>query len=265
MEVLKGPTHSALSSYLAEEDKTPHYLETPFHNLNLALLDNASAEYTFLTEFFSPHPYHQLSRHFGSIFEPTFSLSLALTKELIEPTYDCLGVLLCVRLNQHSAFELQRRKIPAADAYINATNMQLWPRFQLAMDAHCDSLRRATAALSARSSAASALALSDAAKQSTAPHQLTQRFGQFAQGILALSSEAGDDEPVAGSLGRLRSEFEAFLTRLAKAVAEKSKRERFLANNYSLVLTIIGDVGGKLAGEQRAHFEELRRACGGER
>ena len=132
------------------------------------------------------------------------------------------------------------------------------------MDAHYESLRRVTAAISTRS-AVSALTLSDASKQSTAPHQLTQRFGQFAQGILALSSEAGDDEPVASSLGRLRGEFEAFLTKLGKAIADKSKRERFLANNYSLVLTIIGDVGGKLAGEQREHFEELRRACGGER
>ncbi|KAI4130252.1 MAG: hypothetical protein LQ347_003456 [Umbilicaria vellea] len=264
MEVLKGSTHSAITSYLAEEDKTPHYLETPFRNFNLALIDNASAEYSFLTDFFSPNPYHLVSQRFASIFEPTFSLGRTLTKELIESTYDCLGVLLCVRLNQHSAFELQRRKVPAADGYVNGTNMLLWPRFQVAMDAHCDSLRRVSSTISTRS-AASALSLTDSSKQSTAPHQLTQRFGQFAQGILALSSEAGDDEPVASSLGRLRSEFEAFLAKLGKGIADKSKRDRFLANNYSLVLTIIGDVGGKLAGEQTEHFEELRKACGGER
>lgn len=262
MEVLKGPNHSAITSYLTEEDKTPHYLETPFRNFNLALIDNASAEYSFLTEFFSSNSYHQVSQRFTSIFEPTFSLGRTLTKELIETTYDCLGVLLCVRLNQHSAFELQRRKIPVADGYVNGTNMLLWPRFQVAMDAHCDSLRLVTSTISTRS-AASTLSLTDSSKQSTAPHQLTQRFSQFAQGILALSSEAGDDEPVASSLGRLRSEFEAFLTKLGKGIADKSKRNRFLANNYSLVLTIIGDVGGKLAGEQREHFEELREACGG--
>ncbi|SLM34860.1 Vps52/Sac2 [Lasallia pustulata] len=264
IEVLKGSSHSAITSYLAEEDKTTHYLETPFRNFNLALIDNASAEYSFLTDFFSPNSYHQVSQRFASIFEPTFSLGRTLTKELIESTYDCLGVLLCVRLNQHSAFELQRRKIPAADGYINATNMLLWPRFQVAMDAHCDSVRRLTSTLSTRS-AASALSLTDSSKQPTAPHQLTQRFGQFAQGVLALSSEAGDDEPVAGSLARLRAEFEAFLAKLGKGIADKKKRERFLANNYSLVLTIIGDVGGKLAGEQREHFEELRKACGGDR
>jgi len=65
---------------------------------------------------------------------------------------------------------------------------------------------------------------------------------------------------VSTSLGRLRSEMEAFLTKLSKSIADSRKRERFLYNNYSLVLTILGDLDGKLAVEQREHFEALRRA-----
>ncbi|KAA8573882.1 hypothetical protein EYC84_005431 [Monilinia fructicola] len=91
---------------------------------------------------------------------------------------------------------------------------------------------------------------------------MTQRFGQFLQGILELSTEAGDDEPVASSLARLRSEMEAFLTKCAGVIVDKRKKERFLFNNYSLILTIVGDVEGKLAGEQRAHFEGLKKAFG---
>jgi hypothetical protein len=231
----------ALSAYLAEEDRSTHYLEVPFRSFNLALVDNASAEYSFLTEFFSPNSYHQVSRKFNEIFEPTFALGQSLTKTLTESTVDCLGVLLCVRLNQHFAFELQRRKIPAVDSYINGTNMLLWPRFQIVMDMHCESLRRVSAVSSSRGAASTLLlSTSNSAKQSAAPHFLTQRFGQFLQGILALSSEAGDDEPVSSSLGRLRNDFEAFLTKLSKGIGEPRKRERFLFNNYSLVLTIIG-------------------------
>jgi len=80
------------------------------------------------------------------------------------------------------------------------------------------------------------------------------------EGILALSTEAGDDEPVSTSLGRLRNEMEAFLTRLSKVIGEARKRERFLYNNYSLILTIMGDLDGKLAAEQREHFQELKTA-----
>ncbi len=236
-----------MTSYVAEEDKSTHYLEVPFRNFNLALVDNASSEYAFLTEFFSPFSFHQVSRKFVEIFEPTFALGQSLTRQLIDNTADCLGVLLCVRLNQHFAFELQRRKIPTVDSYVNGTNMLLWPRFQMIMDMHCQSIRRATASLSGRSGG-SALSLmgGDSSKQSAAPHFLTQKFGQFLQGILALSSEAGDDEPVSSSLGRLVSDFEAFLAKLGKSFGDAKKRERFLFNNYSLVLTIISVSGSAL-------------------
>lgn len=176
---------------------------------------------------------------FHQMFDPTFALGQAYTKTLIDSTLDCLGVLLCVRLNQYSAFEMQKRRIPAADGYINAVNMLLWPRFQIIMDAHCESLRRSSVAGAGARTGTLSLT-TNAAKQNTAPHFLTQRFAGFMNGILALSAEAGDDEPVANSLGRLRSDFEAFLTKLSAGIVDSKKRERFLYNNYSLVLTIIG-------------------------
>ena len=267
MDLLKNPSHAALTAYVAEEEKTTHYLEVPFRAFNLALIDNASFEYTFLTTYFSPvQNYHTISRTFTSIFEPTFALGQSLTKQLIDTTTDTLGILLCVRLNQHFAFELQRRKVPTVEGYINATNMLLWPRFQLIIDQHCESLRRLAASLPNRPSAsASILASSTNTSQSTAPHPLTQKFASLLQGILALSSEAGDDEPVSNSVGRLRSDFEAYLTRLSKGIGEQRKRERFLCNNYSLVSTIIADADGRLAEEMKSHFEALKNAFGDER
>ncbi len=219
--------------------------------------------------------FQTLSQYFNSIFSPTFAIGLALTKQLIVTTYDCLGILICVRLTQHLAFELQRRKCPVADGYINGTNMLLWPRFQVAMDMHVESLRRTTAALSGGARATLSLTSSNTdSKGSTAPHALTQRFGQFLQSILALSSNEvyvpgtgeaamSDSEPVARSLGRLRTEMQNFLTKVAKGLAQ-GRRERFLGNNYSLVLTILGDTGGDLAKEMREWFEQMRESVGGE-
>ncbi|KUL88492.1 hypothetical protein ZTR_05388 [Talaromyces verruculosus] len=259
IDVLKTGNPIAISSYIAEEDKSVHGFEVPFRHFNLALVDNVSAEYSFLTEMFSVRSYQQISRKASEIFEPVFALGQAVTKRLIENTTDCLGVLLCVRLNQRAAFELQRRKIPVAESYINGINMQLWPRFQKIMDLHCDSLKR-LASGAARSSV-SALSLTDDSKQSSAPHFLTQRFGQILHGILSLSSEGGDDEPVSISLGRLRGEFDALLTKLSRGSGDPKRRERFLYNNYSLILTIISDTDGKLAAEQKEHFtKQLKNA-----
>ena len=268
IDLVKSHSHAALPSHVAEDDQSTHFLEVPFRSLNLALIDNASAEFSFLTEFFAKLGFHVVSRQFTAIFSPTFELGQTLTKQLIsDPNTDALGVLVCVRLNQAFAFELQRRKVPAVEGYVNGTNMLLWPRFQKIMDMHCESLRRATSALSGRSTS-SALALTSNNAQggaSTAPHPLTQRFANFVQAILALSSEAGDDEPVSNSLGRLRTDFEAFLAKMSKSVVDARKRERFLGNNYSLVLTLVGDTAGKLADELRGHFEEMKETYSGSR
>ncbi|KAI2625197.1 Vps52-domain-containing protein [Xylaria nigripes] len=257
VDILRTSNQVAISSYLAEEDQSTHYLEVPFRNFNLALIDNVTAEYTFLDAFFSPAlGYSTVSRHFTYIFEPTLQLGNALTRNLVSETYDVIGLLLSIRLNQHFQFELQRRKIPAADGYINGTAMLLWPRLQFVMNAHCESVRALTTALPTRPPSKA-----DQAKLSTAPHVVTQRFGQLLHGIISMSTEAGDDEPVITSLRRLRSETEAFLTKYSAAFGtDKRKRERFLYTNYSLILTIIGDVDGKLAVEEQAHFEGLKTA-----
>lgn len=273
IDILKRASSSALSSHVAEQSKAPTYLETPFYAFNTALIDNASFEYSFLTSFFTNLSFHVVSQHFNSIFAPTFALGNAFTKHLIDTSYDCLGILLCVRLNQHLAFELQRRKCPVADGYVNGTNMLLWPRFQLAMDVHVESVRRSTASLSGGSRATLSLMNSSAdSKGSTAPHVLTQRFGQFLQGILALGSNENiasvtgeaapsDTEPVGRSLERLRGEFEAFLMKSSKGLVQ-GRRGRFLGNNYSLVLTIVGDTGGRLAKETREWFEQAKEGVG---
>ncbi|TKA30165.1 hypothetical protein B0A50_02884 [Salinomyces thailandicus] len=262
-DILKTGNDIALPSFAAEEDKSTHFLELPFRAYNLALIDNASAEYSFLTEFFVKQTFHATNRKFNEILQPTFQLGHEITKQLIEGSFDALGVLICVRMTQHLAFELQRRKVPAGEGYVNGTNMLLWPRFQQIIDAHCESIRKSTASLPGKP-AGSALSLtsSSANAQSTAPHPLTQRFANFAYGVLTLSSEAGDDEPVSHSLGRLRGEFEAFLLKLSKGIAEVRKRERFLYNNYSLVCTIMADAEGKLAEEVNAHFADLRDGLG---
>lgn len=259
IDVLKTKNHSALSSHLAEEDTSAHYLEVPFRNFNLALIDNATAEYTFLATFFSPSlSFARISRNFNYIFEPTFELGQTLSKTLVSETFDGLGLLLCIRLNQHFAFDLQRRKIPAVDGYVNGTNMLLWPRLQVIVDRHCESIRLLTNALPSKPPSRSA---ADVAKMTTAPHMVTQRFGQLLQGFLALSAEGGDDEPVVVSLRRLRTDVETFLSRQSHMYgSDKRKSQRFLYNNYSLILTIIGDEVGKLAEDQQAHFEELKEA-----
>src|SRR5690606_8822996 len=68
VDVIRTKNQSALSSYLVDEDLSTHYLEAPFRNFNLALIDNATAEYTFLASFFSPAlSFSKISKNFNYI------------------------------------------------------------------------------------------------------------------------------------------------------------------------------------------------------
>ena len=257
-EILRNRNEAVIPSYLAEDSKNGHYLEVPFRHFNQALVDNVSSEYSIATEMFSTASYQQVSRKAVEVFESTFTLGHELTKYLIENTADCLGVLICVRLNQHFAFELQRRKVPVADSYVNYTNILLWPRFQQIMDLHCESLKKVlTTGNRGAAAAFSLVGGNDTSKASVAPHAVTQRFGQFLHGVLSLSKDSGDDEPLSKSLGRLRREYQSLMVKLSKGAGDTSKRPRFLFNNYSLVQTIISDTQGKLAEEQKDFFTTL--------
>jgi len=75
--------------------------------------------------------------------------------------------------------------MPALDGYINSTNMLLWPRFQMLMDQHAESLRRFGVPTGSRR-----------ADESLSPHAITQRFAELLQALLVLSEDERDDEPL---------------------------------------------------------------------
>ena len=282
LEILTHASHMRSILQGALETKSPAHMEDLFGVLTTAVTDNATAEYCFLASFISDTPsFTSLSRVFAGIFMPTFDLAHSFTKQLIDNNYDCLGLLLCVRIIQRHAFSLQRRKCPVVESWINGTNMLLWPKFQLVMDVHVDSVKKATNAIALGSKAKLSITLKKAegSKEGTTPHPLTQRFAHLLQGILALCSKesaahrssasstvkvvskSSDIEPVSRSLERLRNEYENFLMKTAKGVSP-GRRERYLGNNYSLILTVTGDTTGQLAEEQRALFEERKNGVG---
>ncbi|KAK9367544.1 Sac2 family-domain-containing protein [Lipomyces kononenkoae] len=281
---------SVMMESTAEQNTDVQWMETGFRSLNLALMDNVCAEYLFIVDFFTFKSPDQQSQLFQDIFQPTFLLGEQYIQKLLEVTaYDAFGALLCIRIIQLLAFELQRRKVPVMEAYCNRLKMILWPRFQLIMDAHADNLRKLTGrptlnsdeskrsagAASVTSSAISGLSsiLSSSPISSVLPHPVTQKFANFLNGILELSPEEMEWEPVSISIVRLRNEFEAFLTKISSKITvggagtpeqqrqqNSTLRERFLYNNYVLVYTIISDAEGKLADQERTHFKNLTDA-----
>ncbi|KAK9461844.1 Sac2 family-domain-containing protein [Lipomyces oligophaga] len=297
---------SVVLELTAEQSQDSFWLEIPFRSLNIALMDNASAEYLFIADFFQFKSTEQQARLFYSIFQPTFTLCEGEVSKIMDlGNMDAFGILLSIRIITLLEYELQRRKVPVMEAYCNSISMLLWPRFQSIMNAHSDSVRKLSGrppidqhtSMSGSAASAAAAAITEGISsllgttsntgsgsvKSLLPHPVTQIFATFLAGILELSPEDQETEPVSVSVVRLRHEFEVFLSKystkliptsssnsssssssggeLATALAEAQKlRERFLFNNYVVVLTGIVDIEGKLADEERRHFKKLTDA-----
>ncbi|KAG5364762.1 Vacuolar protein sorting-associated protein 52 [Yarrowia sp. E02] len=273
---LEEEESTVMPAKIAENNPLHHWLETGFRSLMQALLDNCNVEYNLLEDLFgsrniaahSPQasPAKQtvsrIDKLFQKIFLPTFETVANYTNELTATTYDAFGLLICIRICQKMAG--QSHGVPMLRAVYKRLAMQLWPRLQIILDANCESLRRAA---SKPSSFVSANNSANPNMAAFAPIQVTQEWANFEAAILTLSQRPkAVREPVAQCLGRLQNEFESFLTKVSgclgssKTKGIQERRETFLYNNYFLVSTIIGDIEGDLAQEQKTHLQQLLEA-----
>ncbi|CAJ0764704.1 23324_t:CDS:10 [Entrophospora sp. SA101] len=193
IDTLKNQDSGVILVHVAEDKNQKHPYEVLFRSFNLTFIDNASSEYLFITEFFTKDekPNVDLAKEiFAEIFEPTIRMGLNFTKQYIENSYDAIGVLLCIRLNTQFTLELQRRRVPALEAYTNQTNMLLWPKFQALMDLHIESIKKASNKLIVKD---------------FLPHYVTRRFAEFSASLLILNEDYKDSN-LTNTLLRLRSE-----------------------------------------------------------
>ncbi|CAG8806873.1 41100_t:CDS:10, partial [Gigaspora margarita] len=244
IDTLRNQDAGVILVHVAENKNQKYPYEALFRSFNLTFIDNASSEYLFIVEFFAKNdkPNVDWAKDiFAEIFDTTIKMGLNSTKQYVETTYDAIGILLCIRLNTQFALELQRRRVPALEGYTNQTNMLLWPRFQAIMDTQIESVRKAT----------NKLVVKD-----VHPHHITRRYGEFSASILILNEDY-NDPILSNNLLRLRNEVEQFLEKTAGAFDEHKNSLIFLINNYDLIITILGETGGKAVETDVNHFREL--------
>ncbi|SCU91330.1 LAFA_0F03114g1_1 [Lachancea sp. 'fantastica'] len=273
LSVLTQEDNTVMVSQIAENNNSPNYLEVGFKNLNLALLDNCTVEFSFITEFFqTSDSTEDLRGILEQIFQPTFDEALEYTKRLIAPSYDMFGVLISIWISHHLQFESQKRLVPVFDDFLNGQLMLLWPKFQQLVDFQCESLRQFPITVSGKSLAGRKGGETD---PSATTHELTVQFSKFLTSILMLSMEHKDSvdersEPLYNSIIRIRNDFETIMTKCSK----KTKYpERFLALNYTYLLDALqknslsqekreqeGYPPSLIFQETKSHLEELVKA-----
>ncbi len=245
-QIIHAQDPTVMPAQIAEYNQLKFHMETAFRSFNLAIIDNGSVEYLFLMEFFQLDA--EVNGVFEQIFSTTFQLGISFTKELITNTFDIFGVLILIRLSQGLVFELQRRRIPVIEDYLNLQMITLWPKFQSLIDMNCENMKRS----SSKSSAISGM-------KPTTAHPLTLQFANLLSGFLKLTGveQQTTQEPLYNSIQRLRNDYESVLTKMSKNLKQN---ELFLYNNYSFVLGILTECEGALADSETEHFKLLVEA-----
>ncbi|KAF9968824.1 Vacuolar protein sorting-associated protein 52 [Actinomortierella ambigua] len=242
MDTLKNHDAGLILIHVANEKGLTYPYEALFRSFNLALIDNASSEYLFLMEYFSKRSQPDtegIQMVFAHIFEPTLKLGLANVKEYADSSYDAIGILLCLRIIQQLAKELERRKVPTLEKYCDAIRMLLWPRFQIVLDMHIESVRKAKTKIHPKN---------------VHPHWIARRYGEFVSSLLALHDEQTD---VMGRLGILRMETSSLVESMSKAFPEKKNRLIFLINTFDLILTLLADSRSTAAEAEMEHWRAV--------
>jgi hypothetical protein len=177
IQILLDSDPGIIIPYVAEDKNLKYPFEAAFKSLCRLVLDNASSEYLFTIEFFivkKDKKKETPGAAFKEIFETTIGLVQLVLKQFIDNAYDAIGVLICIRLNAQNLRIMQKRRIPALDGFMNATNMLLWPKFQSIMDLHMDSLKNANLS--------KLLPTKD-----VRPHYISRRYSELSVSLLTLN------------------------------------------------------------------------------
>ncbi|EPX71023.1 GARP complex subunit Vps52 [Schizosaccharomyces octosporus yFS286] len=232
-----------MASTLNHIESSPQFLERVYFSWELVFTEHASAEYSFLVEYFELSMDEQKTI-FQTIFDDTLQLSQQYVSDLISTSLDSISILKCIRFTQDLILQSQKNLVPVIEPHYTAMIILLWPRLQTIMDLHSESLQKCPLP-------------SKPDDLASTPHPLTQRVSELLYSLATLSANSLEAEPLTHSVSRLSHDFTALLYRFCEGMSDKRKRNRFLSNNFTLISTVLSGAHGKLASDQKLYFEEL--------
>mmetsp|Transcript_36703 Transcript_36703/g.84456 ORF Transcript_36703/g.84456 Transcript_36703/m.84456 type:complete len:717 (-) Transcript_36703:47-2197(-) len=228
----------------AHKDKAKYYHEQLFRSHQMLLMDTATSEFLFLNDFFDTKGDHGL---FVEVFGKTTNFFLDSLETFLESCWDSVGLLLMTRIVDFYRKCMQKRQVSCLDSYLDALQLQLWPRLRFVLDANIESLRKA----------ATPQLLPVPAN--THPHLITRRFAELAASLYALS--AGEAGAIPDTLQQPLLAMQQKVVGLLQAMASRLEPAEnglvFLVNNCDLVLTIFHE--RHLPRSATSSFEELLR------
>mmetsp|Transcript_27317 Transcript_27317/g.41118 ORF Transcript_27317/g.41118 Transcript_27317/m.41118 type:complete len:817 (+) Transcript_27317:132-2582(+) len=271
---------------LAEGKKYPY--EVIFKSVMMHLMDSVTNEYVFVRQFFKENG----AKAFDGIFQRTFNLLLEQLENYLFNCFDCLGLLLMIKLTHANKRIMKERKVDSLDKFFESVTNLLWSRLKTVMDKQLRSVRdglpaklgtidlhahyvsrryaeftcsilqilyRGNKGLNARAaSSGSIVSASDDGNKSVSSRRpsmssLSDTGSRFSRASISHRGSAGD--MLLNDLSTLQDETVLLLQRLAEAHTSNKKKIIFLINNIDQIISIFQE--RRVPGKEMNHFLDL--------
>ena len=247
--------------HAAQEAAHRFHQEALLRSLGLSLAEHACHEHHFLHDFFLAD-----GDRGRELFHRLLGRSIGVFSKAVEDvstgSWDALGLYLSLQLLYRLQALMGRRGVAVLEPVWERLLAALWPRFEVVMNAHSESLRSADLSRLAPS-------------PDTRPHYVTRRYAELLSGLLSVSGLGEQSggfglERLQPILARLESEMETFVSGLASRVPQGSRKAQLVCqiNNWDLVGSVLSErgvaesregavVGETLSGLKDSFVEEL--------
>ncbi|XP_058713394.1 vacuolar protein sorting-associated protein 52 homolog isoform X2 [Poecile atricapillus] len=208
--------------HAAQRGEQRYPFESLFRSQHYALLDTSCREFSFLTEFFLVAG-AAAQELFNSVMGKTLGMFQHM-ESYVSDCYDAIAVFLCIHLALRFRSLMAKRNVPAVDGYWGWLLELLWPRFELILELHIQSVQGTDP--------------QRLGGLDTRPHYITRRYAEFSSAIVSINQTLPSERSDA-LLARLQLEVENLVLRAAAEFPSRREQLIFLINNYDMMLAVL--------------------------
>ncbi|EFC39118.1 Vps52/Sac2 family protein [Naegleria gruberi] len=223
LNVLENATdlNSPLVVRVLIEQNKKLYMEEIFRSVHILLINTATSEYIFTLDFFNNE----------QMFESLFSKSLQLLKDtwiqFISSSFDCIGILLMIRLNYLFSSLMEKRNMKVLDSYFDQVHSILTPKLFELFELNLNSIRESK--------------IDQLISKEKDSHTLAKRFAEFSCSIHLLNKENPTKfkQQVEEQLLTCRDLILKQLILISEKIfttKQFKKKQVFLINSYDLIV-----------------------------
>lgn len=240
--VLKELEAPAIVPSVAKQQNQQFPYEAIFRCFHFALIDNATSEYMFMSDFFDVRGI-DANDIFNGIFGKPALVYMKHLETYLPTCFDAIGLLICICINTNYQLLMAKRNIPCFDQYFERIQQMLMPRLKFILEANVESIHLAHP--------------KKLGSVDTGPHYVTRRYAEFASAIVSLNEDFHDDQ-IAGIMTRMRVEMENLIAKMAQEFKSTKEQLIFLINNYDMILGVMSE--RTTNSKETEYFQQLLNA-----